>query len=265
MVFQIIRKDALKTQFPQFDLVVANIPYGISSPLVAKLVYGANPFRSATLLLQKEFARRLLANPGDSEFNRLAVNVKLVAYVEFVMDVSKRDFVPCPKVDSSVVIIRPKAKIPDVNLEEWWAFTRTCFGKKNRTLGATFKQKKKVLDLLRLSRTTSSTGKSTTNADNHDRSNNAAALADDDDEDGSHEEDREGSPFCPEMQMTGFREKIVGVLNSGGFEDKRPSKLSNEELLHLLASLNQAGIYFHDHSKPRDANYVEISAAFSSQ
>lgn len=265
MVFQVIRKDALKTQFPQFDLLVANIPYGISSPLVAKLVYGANPFRSATLLLQKEFARRLLANPGDSEFNRLAVNVKLVADVEFVMDVSKRDFVPCPKVDSSVVIIRPKAKIPDVNLEEWWAFTRTCFGKKNRTLGATFKQKKKVLDLLRLSRTPSSTGKSTTNADNHDRSNNAAALADDDDEDDSDEEDREGSPFCPEMQMTGFREKIVGVLNSGGFEDKRPSKLSNEELLHLLASLNQAGIYFHDHSKPRDANYVELSAAFSSQ
>ncbi|KDO71051.1 hypothetical protein CISIN_1g047897mg, partial [Citrus sinensis] len=148
----VISKDALKTEFPQFDLVVANIPYGISSPLVAKLVYGTKSFRSATLLLQKEFARRLLASPGDSEFNRLAVNVKLVADVEFVMDVSKRDFLPCPKVDSSVVIIRPKAEIPDVNLDEWRAFTRTCFSKKNKTLGATFKQKKKVIELLRLSK-----------------------------------------------------------------------------------------------------------------
>jgi len=255
-VLQVICKDALKTEFPQFDLVVANIPYGISSPLVAKLAYGASPFRSATLLLQKEFARRLLANPGDSEFNRLAVNVKLVADVELVMDVSKRDFVPCPKVDSSVVIIRPKAEVPDVNLDEWWAFTRTCFSKKNKTLGATFKQKRKVLDLLRISRTSCSNGESTSNDSNYDCSNDAAAADNDEEEVDSDEED---------MPMTTvFRKKILGVLNSGGFEDKRPSKLSNEELLHLLALFNQAGIYFHDHSKSRDADNVKLAAALSS-
>ncbi|KAE8715674.1 beta-galactosidase 3-like [Hibiscus syriacus] len=152
----VICKDAMKAEFPRFDLVVANIPYGISSPLIAKLIYGGNLFRSATLLLQKEFARRLLAKPGDSESNRLAVNVKLVADVEFVMDVSKREFLPCPKVDSSVVIIRPKIEIPNVNLNEWCAFTRSCFSKKNKTLGATFKQKKKVIQLLKLAETTSS-------------------------------------------------------------------------------------------------------------
>ncbi|XAR73821.1 18S rRNA (adenine(1779)-N(6)/adenine(1780)-N(6))-dimethyltransferase [Bertholletia excelsa] len=106
----IICGDALKAEFPRFDLVVANIPYGISSPLVAKLAFGTNPFRCATLLLQKEFAQRLLANPGDSEFNRLAVNVKLVADVEFIMDVNKRDFLPCPRVDSSVLKSGPKLK-----------------------------------------------------------------------------------------------------------------------------------------------------------
>jgi 16S rRNA A1518/A1519 N6-dimethyltransferase RsmA/KsgA/DIM1 with predicted DNA glycosylase/AP lyase activity len=47
---------------------------GISSPLLAKLVYVANLFRSATHL-RKEFAWRLLAKPGDSEFNRLAVEI----------------------------------------------------------------------------------------------------------------------------------------------------------------------------------------------
>nr|ABB45840.1 hypothetical protein [Eutrema halophilum] len=147
----IIQKDVLKTDFPQFDLVVANIPYNISSPLVAKLVYGSNAFRSATLLLQKEFSRRLLANPGDSDFNRLAVNVKLVADVQFVMDVSKREFVPPPKVDSSLVIIRPKEVKPDVDVQEWLAFTRTCFGNKNKTLGSMFRQKKKVIELLNFS------------------------------------------------------------------------------------------------------------------
>ncbi|XP_021275169.1 ribosomal RNA small subunit methyltransferase, mitochondrial [Herrania umbratica] len=249
----VICKDAMKAEFPQFDLVVANIPYGISSPLVAKLVYGRNPFRSATLLLQKEFARRLLAKPGDSEFNRLAVNVKLVADVEFVMDVSKREFLPCPKVDSSVVMIRPKAQVPDVNLDEWWAFTRTCFSKKNKTLGATFKQKKKVMELLKLAKT-------------------AMACKDyesDDDYDGDNEQEKtdEEDGFASaasDLEMTLFKEKIVGILRTGGFEDKRPSKLSNEELLHLLFLFNQAGIYFHDHVLAKGSDNVEFAAAYSS-
>ncbi|GKV41542.1 hypothetical protein SLEP1_g49057 [Rubroshorea leprosula] len=238
----VICKDAMKTEFPQFDLVVANIPYGISSPLVAKLVYGENPFRSATLLLQKEFARRLLAKPGDSEFNRLAVNVKLVADVEFVMDVSKREFLPCPKVDSSVVIIRPKAENPNVNLDEWWAFTRTCFSKKNKTLGATFKQKKKVMELLKLATTRGYGNESIAITKTYKRDNDGDAEG----EGGSEGEDSNIS-CCSDLEMNSFKEKMVDVLRSGGFENKRPSKLSIEELSHLLSLFNRSGIYFHDH------------------
>ncbi|KAL5979541.1 hypothetical protein ACLOJK_019446 [Asimina triloba] len=69
------------------------------------------------------------------------------------MDVSKKDFVPCPKVDSSVVTIHPKSEDPNVDLNEWRAFTRTCFSKKNRTLGAILKHKKKVMELLHVSQT----------------------------------------------------------------------------------------------------------------
>ncbi|KZV25958.1 putative dimethyladenosine transferase [Dorcoceras hygrometricum] len=219
--------DALKTDFPEFNLVVANIPYGISSPLLAKLVFGlsTNPFRSATLLLQKEFAKRLLANHGDSEFNRLAVNMKLLADIEFVMDVSKRDFVPCPKVDSSVVKIYPKIKIPDVDLNEWWALTRTCFGKKNKTLGAIFKQKKKLMELMKASRGEGLKRESNRMYDEGDLDLSSSAST------------------------SLFREKIIGLLESNGFLDKRPSKLCNDEFLRLLCLLNRAGIYFHDYGK----------------
>ncbi|KAL8523214.1 hypothetical protein ACS0TY_013254 [Phlomoides rotata] len=223
---KIISGDVLKTEFPEFNLVVANIPYNISSPLLAKLVYGANknPFRSATLLLQKEFATRLLAKPGDSEFNRLAVNMNLLAEIEFVMNVSKRDFVPCPKVDSSVVKIYPKSEIPDVNLDEWCSFTRTCFNTKNKTLGATFKQKRKLIELMKMSK---------------------------------------DSEFLDEVSsdsgtgISSFRGKIVSVLESGGFSDKRPSKMSNDEFLHLLSLFNEAGIYFHDQKHVYDAAYCD--------
>ncbi|KAL5979579.1 hypothetical protein ACLOJK_019485 [Asimina triloba] len=228
----VICKDALKTQFPKFDLCVANIPYGISSPLVAKLLFGGYTFRSATLLLQKEFARRLLAKPGDSEFNRLAVNVNLVAAVKFIMDVSKKDFVPCPKVDSSVVTIHPKSVVPNVDLNEWRAFTQTCFSKKNRTLGAILKQKKKVMELLHVSQTE---GKENGNVDSD---NDYSYDEDDDGIDG----EREGRDA---LEMALFKEKIVAVLKANGYEEKRPSKLSVEELLHLLSLFNQAGVHFH--------------------
>lgn len=259
-VFQVICKDALKTDFPQFDLVVANIPYGISSPLVAKLVFGANPFRSATLLLQKEFARRLLANPGDSEFNRLAVNVKLVAEVEFVMDVSKRDFLPCPKVDSSVVTIRPKAEIPDVDLNEWCAFTRTCFSKKNKTLGATFKHKRRVMELWRLSNLRGSETGNAVSGCNYDCSYDE----DKEEEEGNESDEGNGDPSPgSEMEMSLFKEKINGVLKLGGFDDKRPAKLSGKELLQLLSLFNQAGIHFHDQAKPRNADNIAVAASYS--
>lgn len=251
---QVIWKDALKAEFPRFDLVVANIPYGISSPLVAKLVFGKNQFRSATLLLQKEFARRLLANPGESEFNRLAVNVKLLADVEFVMDVSRRDFVPCPKVDSSVVIIRPKAEIPEVNLDEWLAFTRTCFGTKNKTLGAIFKKKKKVIELLRLSK------KMGPNSENVEIGDRCGCSEDEDDKRESEGEDFYSSSSS-ELEVSLFKEKIIEVLKSGRFEDKRPSRLSHEVLLQLLSSFNQAGIFFRDQTEQNHACNVEFFAS----
>lgn len=245
MFLQLIREDALKTELPHFDLVVANIPYGISSPLIAKLMFGTHSFRSATLLLQKEFARRLLANPGDSEFNRLAVNVKLVAEVEHIMDVSKRDFLPVPKVDSSVVLIKPKADIPKVDLNEWCAFTRTCFNKKNKTLGATFKQKKKLVELKRIS---SLMGVKET------RILNLFSDTSDVYEDGK----ANSSLLSSDMEMP-FKEKVTEILRSSGFEDKRPLKLSIEELLHLLSLFNENKIYFHD---KEDAGNTELDTSF---
>lgn len=254
MLLQIISGDALKIDFPQFNLVVANIPYGISSPLLAKLVYGVNinPFRSATLLLQKEFARRLLAKPGDSEYNRLALNVKLVSEVEFVMNVSKRDFVPCPKVDSSVVKIYPKSEVPDVNLEEWWAFTRTCFSTKNKTLGAIFKKRRRLTELMSLSES----GGFQEGGSNVKKCCEYDSNGDEDEDEDEDEECGLGSGGGISL----FRGKIMSVLESGGFSDKRPSKLGDEDFLHLLSLFNEAGIYFRDRAKQDDRSAAAYAA-----
>ncbi|KAK4346886.1 hypothetical protein RND71_033225 [Anisodus tanguticus] len=249
----VICQDALKTEFPQFDLMVANIPYGISSPLVAKLVFGKNSYRSGTLLLQKEFARRLLANPGESEFNRLAVNVKLVADVEFVMNVSKKNFLPCPKVDSSVVKIHPKAEIPEVDYKEWCAFTRTCFTKKNKTLGAIFKHKRMLVELMKLQETKGDEENNTLYSDYH--------VNDTEDKDGLSNEDNVNFSSDVVKDLNLFRDIINDILRSGGFEDKRPSKLSHEELLDLLSLFNRARIHFHGQVKLMESD-AELASAF---
>ncbi|RZR88916.1 hypothetical protein BHM03_00016598 [Ensete ventricosum] len=236
----VITGDALKTAFPDFDICVANIPYGISSPLIAKLLFSTSrpsSFRSAVLLLQKEFARRLVAVPGDSEFNRLAANVRLMATVELLMDVSKKDFVPCPKVDSTLVRLQPRTDVPEVDLDEWLAFTRTCFSRKNKTLGAIFKQKKRIAGLLGRSK---SEGRSTKIFMEQKQNDNGAEETDDDKCDDDDDDLLEQNA----SEVSSFKEKVVGILKSGGFEGKRPSKISNEEFLHLLQLFNQNGVQF---------------------
>ena len=139
---QLIQGDVLKQKLPFFDLCVANIPYQISSPIVFKLLSHRPLFRAAVLLIQREFAMRLIAKPGTEFYCRLSVNVQLLSKVDHIMKVSKKNFVPPPKVESSVVRIEPIHPLPKINFLEWDGMLRICFSRKNKTLGALFKQKK---------------------------------------------------------------------------------------------------------------------------
>ncbi len=66
-------------------------------------------------MFQKEFADRLVAQPGDKVYCRLSVNVQLLARVERLMRVKRQEFRPAPRVDSTVVRIAPKNPPPPIN------------------------------------------------------------------------------------------------------------------------------------------------------
>lgn len=112
---QIIFGDILKVELPPFDVCVANVPYQISSPIVFKLLAHKPSFRCAVLMFQREFAMRLVAKANDPLYCRLSVNTQLLSKVEHVMKVSKNNFRPPPKVESSVVRIRPLHPPPPIN------------------------------------------------------------------------------------------------------------------------------------------------------
>jgi len=103
----IINGDALTVDLPHVNKVIANLPYSISSGITFRLLREVE-LESAVLMYQKEFALRLVAEPGTSEYSRLSVNVQYHAHVELLMDVSADQFYPVPAVDSTVVKITPR-------------------------------------------------------------------------------------------------------------------------------------------------------------
>ncbi|KAK6090782.1 hypothetical protein P3W45_000027 [Vairimorpha bombi] len=139
--FQLFIGDAMKHDFPYFDMCISNLPYQISSPFVFKLL--TYNFRCAYIMFQKEFADRMIARPGSQNYCRLSVSVQLLAQVDHVLKIKKNSFVPPPKVESSVVRIEPKVPRPVLNFDDFDGLLKICFLRKNKTLisnfrGATF-------------------------------------------------------------------------------------------------------------------------------
>ena len=87
------------------------------------------------------------AKPGDELYCRLSLNTALLADVQHLIKVGKNNFKPPPKVESSVVRITPRGTPPPINYVEWDGLIRLAFGRKNKTLGAIFRQKD-VIDIL---------------------------------------------------------------------------------------------------------------------
>lgn len=92
-------------------LIAGNIPYQITSPLIMKVLEDEVPFESMALMMQREVAVRLRSGPGTKQNGAITIKVQFYADVEHVVDVPARSFVPPPKVESEVVLFRPK-KIP---------------------------------------------------------------------------------------------------------------------------------------------------------
>ncbi|AEO13922.1 16S rRNA (adenine(1518)-N(6)/adenine(1519)-N(6))-dimethyltransferase RsmA [Thermococcus sp. AM4] len=113
---ELIEGDAVKVDWPEFNKMVSNLPYQISSPVTFKLL--RRDFERAVLIYQLEFAERMIARPGDKNYSRLSLMVQAKASVELVERIGRGAFWPRPKVDSAVVLIQPKPKEERIELNE---------------------------------------------------------------------------------------------------------------------------------------------------
>ncbi|CAL9149444.1 unnamed protein product [Musa hybrid cultivar] len=251
---KLIEGDVLKCELPYFDMCVANIPYQISSPLTFKLLAHRPAFRCAVIMFQREFAMRLVANPGDALYCRLSVNTQLLARVSHLLKVGRNNFRPPPKVDSSVVRIEPRRPLPPVSFKEWDGLVRLCFNRKNKTLGSIFRQKS-VLSLLERNYKTLQATQKVQMEEDKVSSEDVTVLAEmieelsmgDDDEKEVEEEEEEMEEDIDLVGEGGescsFKDKVLTVLQQGDFAEKRAAKLTQVDFLYLLSLFNKAGIH----------------------
>jgi 16S rRNA (adenine1518-N6/adenine1519-N6)-dimethyltransferase len=102
---EIIEADFLEFEPPAFDIAIGNIPYYISSDIVFRLA--GMKFERAVLMVQKEFAQKMAAKPGDRNYGRLSVTSQLAFDIKYERTVLRHLFRPMPEVDSAIIVLRP--------------------------------------------------------------------------------------------------------------------------------------------------------------
>lgn len=134
---EVIESDILSfdlSTLPENYKVVANVPYYITSKIVQLLMTAKNKPSIAVLLVQKEVAERLAAEPGDMSI--LAVSAQLFADVSLGDVVPAELFTPPPKVDSEVVILKTRAQpfLKDVSEKDFFRIVKAGFSAKRKML-----------------------------------------------------------------------------------------------------------------------------------
>lgn len=115
-------------------IVIANLPYYLTSPIILKLLENINFFSAFVLMMQKEVAQRLNAKVATKSYNNLSVMCQFYCDIKVMFDVKPQSFFPAPKVTSSVVLFKVKKQNVLKDEKEFWIFVRSCFSSKRKTL-----------------------------------------------------------------------------------------------------------------------------------
>ncbi|GAB3805434.1 16S rRNA (adenine(1518)-N(6)/adenine(1519)-N(6))-dimethyltransferase RsmA [Virgibacillus kimchii] len=116
--------------------VVANLPYYITTPILIKLLREDLPVDSFTVMIQKEVAERMAAQPNSKSYGSLTIAVQYYTEAKIVMNVPKSVFMPEPNVDSSVLKLT-RRKTPPVYVEDedlFFRLVQASFAQRRKTL-----------------------------------------------------------------------------------------------------------------------------------
>jgi 16S rRNA (adenine1518-N6/adenine1519-N6)-dimethyltransferase len=117
----------------QFDVLVSSLPYSESSRFVEWIA--SLRFRRAVLLLQKDFAEKLIAVPGQDSYRAISVISQISTSVNVTGHVGKGSFQPAPKVSSVLVTVEPRRELSSQEI----GVIKMLFSQRRRKLGSALK------------------------------------------------------------------------------------------------------------------------------
>lgn len=140
---EIVPGDIMKVNIPELiaekmhgltPIACANLPYNITTPVITALLE-CGCFQKITVMIQREVAMRICAQPGSSDYGAFSVFCQYHARCERLFDVGPECFLPAPKVTSSVIQLTPRAKPEEVeNEENFFRVVRAAFAQRRKTL-----------------------------------------------------------------------------------------------------------------------------------
>ncbi len=140
---EVVPGDVMKLDLPALvaeklpglrPMVCANLPYNITTPVITKLLE-AGCFQSITVMIQREVARRICAEPDSADRGAFSLFCQYHAQCELLFDVGPECFLPAPKVTSSVIRLIPRSQPPvDADPEALFRLVKAAFAQRRKTL-----------------------------------------------------------------------------------------------------------------------------------
>lgn len=143
---RVIQGDILKVNIPEIMgdkpfKVVANLPYYITTPIIMALLEKHLPITDIVVMVQKEVAERMAAQPGGKTYGALSVAVQYYTVPEIALYVPPRSFMPHPEVDSVVVNckVRQTPAVELIDEKMFFRVVKAAFGQRRKTLNNALK------------------------------------------------------------------------------------------------------------------------------
>ncbi len=142
----IFHQDILQVDFKQFEeehlsdasriVVIANLPYYITTPIVMALLESALPVQTMVLMMQKEVASRLEAKPSTKAYGSLSIALQYYTEVEVAFTVPRTVFMPQPNVESAIIRldIRPEPIVKVKDQALFMKLVRASFQQRRKTI-----------------------------------------------------------------------------------------------------------------------------------
>jgi 16S rRNA (adenine1518-N6/adenine1519-N6)-dimethyltransferase len=119
--------------------VIANLPYHIASPIIAKLLENYDLFSEITIMVQYEMAKRLISTKDCKNYSAFTIFINFYAEPKLLFEISPNCFFPRPKVRSAIIQLKIKKPLSDIDREKFHLFVQKTFQQRRKKLTTSLK------------------------------------------------------------------------------------------------------------------------------